>query len=118
MYTLHSLQREEALSTKLSSSESPIEDSVDWTGGSATLVQVLEVVKQMRTGLDYTAARNQVANSRRIAVQSVRDKTTRKLGLDKARFIENFQDGTLRKQLREKFPFASEQIDMMFGATS
>lgn len=86
-----------------------------WTGGSATLDQVLDVVTEMRRGSDYSMACNNVAKKRGIAVQSVRDKSTRKLGLDTAQFVEMFNAGALRGYLIDKFPSSQQHISRHFG---
>ncbi|SRR6266567_3125977 len=83
--------------------------------GESAIQEILEVVAKMRLGKDYSEACRLVANQRSIKQQSVRDKTTRKLGISKDQFVTSYSQGTLMSLLTKKYPRAKEMIESYFG---
>ncbi len=76
--------------------------------GGHALQEIREVVSTMKDGKNYSEACALVASKRGITQQSVRDKTTRKLGLSTVQFMKHFKDGTLSELLKTKYPDAEE----------
>jgi hypothetical protein len=83
--------------------------------GDETLQQILGVVAGMKSGVSYSEACRLVATKKGITEQSVRDKTTRRLGLSKTEFEYRFLSRTLEELLRQRFPNAKKEIESFFS---
>ncbi len=68
------------------------------------LDMILEVARLMRMGKEYSEACNRVAANRKIALQTVRDKCGRRLGLTAKDFVHKLTDGSLKDLLAKKYP--------------
>jgi predicted small metal-binding protein len=82
--------------------------------GRGTLNQILQVVSVMKEGKDYSEACRVVASKLSVRNQTVRDKSTRRIGLSKAEFVRSFEDGTLMSLLAKRYPNATEEIQSAF----
>ncbi len=76
-----------------------------------TLEQILEVCSQMKVGKSYAEACRAVATIRGITTQTVRDKSTRRIGLTKNEFERHYKDGTLAPLISKRYPEARAKIE-------